>query len=704
MAQKNLTLDKFVSRFRVIFYIFLCIGIVAVLYMLYLQYLTKDSFSTDDIYREETIPYNRGSILAHDGKPLAISVPSYEVRWDSNVVSDSIFEADGYKLAKELALYFKDKNANKYHKELKEARSKKNRYHRITSIKIDQTEVETIKSFPIFKLGQNLGGIILIDKTRRMYPYGKLAYRTVGYINDGAAGTGIESSHNHILSGEDGKEVIYRTSGGNWIRANGEPYIAPVNGYDIRTTLDIYIQEAAETELKKALMESDIFVGGTAIVMEVATGAIRACANMHKGKNGKFDETYNYAISHATEPGSTLKLAALIALIEDGNLTLEDSVDTGTGLWIYHEAKIRDTRKGGYGVLTLKEAFEKSSNIAFAKFVVDAFEKRPTDYVEKLHSMKLVERLNLDINGEGTATITSPEDKLWSMSSLTSLGYGYATTLTPMHTLTFYNAIANKGKMMRPYFIESFERDSIVYEKFKPTVVSGSICNKKSIEYAHEALVGVIENGTGKNLKNPYYQIAAKTGTARIALEGGGYGDDNHKRHQASLAGYFPADNPEYSCIVVLYTGTMSGDAYGATYAGPVFKGIADKIYATHPHWHDPIEKVTSAAIDNPVIAPGIASELATGFDYLKMKERPKMEGRGWVSIKEGETGLTGENMTIEPGVMPDIIGMGLKDALFLLENEGYVVTFDGSGKIYKQIPQKGTPLNKGDRVTIYLK
>ena len=246
-----------------------------------------------------------------------------------------------------------------------------------------------------------------------------------------------------------------------------------MDGYDIRTTIDVRIQEAAETELREQLAMSDVFEGGTAVIMDVRTGAIRGIANMFKKSDGTFDESYNYAIAHATEPGSTLKLAALMAMIEDG-----------------------DTHRGGYGKITALEAFEKSSNIAFAKMIIEAYGDDPATYVSRLHNMKLVEKLNLDIGGEGYAYITSPDDPQWSGSTLASLGYGYALTVTPMHILTFYNAVANGGKMMRPYFIEDFEKDGIVEESSGPTVVSGSICSKSTLKAVRKALRGVVEEGT----------------------------------------------------------------------------------------------------------------------------------------------------------------------------------------------------------------
>lgn len=696
---------NYVKTFKGIYYTALVIGAIITLRILFLQYLSNDILRSDDIYKKEKIPATRGSILSHDGRPLAISVPSYEIRWDSKVVNDSIFKADINALSRALANYFKDKTAKQYKDSLTKAKNNNRRYYLVTRKRIDQTEVEYIKSLPIFSLGAYKGGLRLEDKTKRTYPFGNLGYRTVGYISEGMSGTGIEISHNHKLEGKSGEQTIYFTTGGNWIPANGEPYIPAENGYDIRTTLDVYIQEAAESELRKQLELSPDFNGGTAIVMDVKTGAVRASANLFKKANGTFDETYNYAIGHPTEPGSTLKLAALVALLEDDYYDLNDSIDTGNGVWSYAGYDIKDTRKGGYGKLSVQQAFEKSSNIAFAKMVVNAYEKHPEDYVERLHNMKLVEKLNLDIRGEGYASITTPDDKtFWSKSSLPSLGYGYALTLTPLHTLTFYNAIANGGKMMRPYFIESYERDGIVYEKFDPVVVSGSICSKETVREATQALRGVVENGTGRKLNDPRYKIAAKTGTARISFDGGYEDKEGYKMHQASIAGFFPADDPKYSCIVVLYTKKIKKDYYGGDWAGPIFKNLADKIYALNPQWNEPLERGSQNAPDNPVIAPGRAFDLSTVLDYVPIHDNLNIKKGGWVCIGQSDGNISCNDIEIDDHTMPSVLGMGLKDALYFLENQGYKVTFKGSGKVYSQSPAPGEECDGAGVVRLVLK
>lgn len=690
------------KRFVKVYWTTVILGLIAIGKIIALQ-VDKDRVTKEDIYKEEVLYPIRGSILSYDRKPLAISIPVYEIRWDATLADDDTFRKGVDSLSLGLSRIYRDKSAGKYKTDLVNARKSGKRYAAIGNHPIDYGELEALERLPIFRLGQFKGGLIVNKSTDRVNPYGQLANRTVGYINADGGGTGIELTYDYRLKGEKGYQTIHRSLGGKWIPVNGAPFLPATDGYDIRTTIDVVIQEAAETELRRQLSMSDVFEGGTAIVMDVKTGAIRGIANMFKRKNGTFDESYNYAISHSTEPGSTLKLASLVAMIEDGHINLDTEVDGGDGTWYYGGIKITDTHRGGYGKMTAKEAFEKSSNVAFAKMVTSAYGDDPSTYVSRLHNMKLVEKLNLDIRGEGYAYITSPSDKEWSTSSLASLGYGYALTLTPLHILTFYNAIANGGKMVRPYFIESIERNGIAEEEHGTVVVSGSICSKSTLAAVKEALRGVVENGTATICNDPRYQIAGKTGTARIAVNGK-YEDPNGNRsYQASFAGFYPADDPKYSCIVVLYTGWTKKNFYGATWAAPVFKRIADKIYTMHPEWSQPVYSKGMTPPDNPKIAGGMASSLDLPVKAFPMKDRPQMASSGWLSFKGKEDIPEYERMVIEDGIVPDITGMGLRDALYLMENEGYKAVFTGRGRVVSQDPAPGTSLKRGGTITLIL-
>ena len=485
--------NRIFLRFFIVYAVFLALGGIAVFGIVKEQFLTKDKVTADDLYKQQVLKPVRGSILACDGSPLAVSIPVYGLRWDSMVVADSTYKKSADSLAQSLSRLFRDKTAEQYRAEMDIARMKKNRYARICPREVDFGELEDIQNFPIFRLGQFKGGLIVIKGSERVKPYGTLANRTVGSINTLGEGAGIEHTYDFRLRGKEGLQTVHRALGDEWLPVNGMPSVPAVDGEDIRSTIDVRIQEAAETELRNQLAMSDVFEGGTAIVMDVATGAVRGIANMYKRKDGTFDETYNYAFGHATEPGSTLKLAALTAMIEDGYITLDTEVDGGNGEWHYGGIRITDTHRGGYGKMTALQAFEKSSNIAFAKMVTGCYENDPAAYISRLHNMKLIEKLNLDIGGEAYAYILSPEDAAWSKSSLASLGYGYALTVTPMHILMFYNAIANGGKMMRPYFIEDFERDGIPTEISGSSTVSGSICSSGTLAAVRKALRGVVD-------------------------------------------------------------------------------------------------------------------------------------------------------------------------------------------------------------------
>ena len=697
--------NRIFLRFFIVYAVFLALGGIAVFGIVKEQFLTKDKVTADDLYKQQVLKPVRGSILACDGSPLAVSIPVYGLRWDSMVVADSTYKKSADSLAQSLSRLFRDKTAEQYRAEMDIARMKKNRYARICPREVDFGELEDIQNFPIFRLGQFKGGLIVIKGSERVNPYGTLANRTVGSINTLGEGAGIEHTYDFRLRGKEGLQTVHRALGDEWLPVNGMPSVPAVDGEDIRSTIDVRIQEAAETELRNQLAMSDVFEGGTAIVMDVATGAVRGIANMYKRKDGTFDETYNYAFGHATEPGSTLKLAALTAMIEDGYITLDTEVDGGNGEWHYGGIRITDTHRGGYGKMTALQAFEKSSNIAFAKMVTGCYENDPAAYISRLHNMKLIEKLNLDIGGEAYAYILSPEDAAWSKSSLASLGYGYALTVTPMHILMFYNAIANGGKMMRPYFIEDFERDGIPTEISGSSTVSGSICSSGTLAAVRKALRGVVENGTAKVCNDPRYAIAGKTGTARVAVNGRYEDEQGNRRYQASFAGYFPADDPKYSCIVVLYTGPTKGNFYGATWAAPVFKRIADKIYASHPEWNPPLYAHGITPPDSPSIASGLNGNGGMPVDYMPMSVRPSVKGRGWIKVEGGgkDVMYAVTDLEIENGIVPDVSGMGLKDALYLLENEGYKVTFTGSGRVASQTPLAGTALERGQNVSLIL-
>ena len=507
-----------------------------------------------------------------------------------------------------------------------------------------------------------------------MKPYGSLANRTIGSINEEGVGVGIEITYNNELEGIPGQRLTQRLSGDRWVPIDYSESIPPVDGNDVRTTIDIEIQEIAETAIKNQLGKSDNFEAATAVIMDVATGAVKAIVNLRKGKDGKFYEAFNFAIGKPSEPGSTFKLVTLLCLLEDGYITLDSQVDAGNGKWNYGGHTYSDVGHG-LGVIDIRMAMKKSSNVAFTKLATKYYGDNPRAFVDRVMGLKVTDKLVLDIKSEGTARITDPNDDAWSILSLPSMAIGYAIDITPMHTLTLYNAVANGGKMMKPYFIQDIEKGGEIIKSFPPQEIMGSICSKKTIKDATEALIGVVE-GTSKESK--IVKIAGKTGTAKILLENGRYQNaDGSRKHQASFAGFFPAENPRYSGIVVLYSGLTKGNFYGGAWAAPVFKEIAEKIYACRCDWEEPLSE-NSKAIDSPEIIGGNAKEERLAANVLYMSHRPDLPKEGW--IKKDSTGIV--QMKWNEDGMPDVIGLGLKDALFLLENEGFDVTFSGAGRV----------------------
>ena len=657
------------KRINIVYTILILLTLGVVWKIIYLQFVVDIEITDADLsYRVEEIEATRGTILARDGRPLSVSVPYFQILMDCVAPADTLFNNNISALSTELAALFKDKSGSMYESELRAARKEGKRYKPIGNRLVDYSEMLIIKEFPIFTKGVNRGGFIAEQKNKRINPYDRLAYRTIGFINTHGVGVGIETSRDYFLKGTPGKRTVQRMLGGEWVPANNQEMLPPQDGYDVMTTLDIDIQETVENALREQLLLNDIFEGATAIVMEVKTGAIRAIANMKKDSDGEFDETYNYAIGHATEPGSTFKLATLVALIEDGYVTLETPIDAGNGSWVYGRTPFSDVTAGGYGKIDVKTAFEKSSNVAFAKLAVEYYANNEKKYVDRIMNMKLNERFNLDLDGEARAIMYTPSDlNMWSANSLPMMAIGYFSLITPLHTLTFYNAIANGGKMMKPYFVDNLQKNGVVEKRFPPQEVSGAICSKKTIEAVHKALRGVVENGTAKAINDSRYQISGKTGTAQIAFDGKYRDAEGNRKHQASFAGFFPSDNPNYSVIVVLYTNKTKDNFYGGTWAAPVFKKIADKIYSNSPEWNDPI-RAKGAAGAPPFTLAGLPDVSHTTTDSI-----------------------------------PDVTNMGLKDALYLLENMGYTVKFSGRGAVVEQYPKGGEELGYGGVIELKL-
>lgn len=695
-------MNRFIKRVYIVYFILIILAIRIVVRMFFLLFIADIEVTDEDIsFRKEEIEATRGSILARDGRALSTSVPYFQIRMDCVLPTDELFNSQIDNLAKELSNFFGNKSSAAYKNEIITARKKGKRYKAIGNRMVDYSEMLIVKQFPIFKEGTLKGGIITEQRNKRNNPYGRLAYRTIGYINSNEVGVGIERSYDFHLKGKPGKQTVRRMLGGEWVPVTSEDAIEPHDGLDVLTTIDIDIQEATEIALKEQLSLSEEFEGATAIVMEVNNGAIRAVANMKKGKKGEFDESYNYAIGHATEPGSTFKLATLVALIEDGYVTLETPIDAEEGKWRYSSATYHDVGYGGYGQIDVLTAFEKSSNVAFAKLAVEHYANNEKKFVDRIMNMKVTERFNLDIMGEARAVIYEPGDQMWSKVSLPSMAIGYSSLLTPLHTLTFYNAIANRGKMVKPYFIENLQKNGIIYHKFENQAISGSICSKKTVEQVHKALRGVVEEGTGKIIDDPRYSISGKTGTARVAFDGKYIDANGYRKHQASFAGFFPSENPKYSAIVVLYSVKTKANFYGGSWAAPVFKKIADKIYSNSPEWKEPLDSIKEGGPGQTPLLAGNKKALNSALSFIALQKNGIDIEADWVEKEPTSKKLIASNF--QNGTIPNVMGMGLKDALFLLENKGYRVSFRGRGRVIEQYPKANMPMNKNGIVEIEL-
>lgn len=645
----------------------------------------------------------RGNIYASDGSLLATSIPKYEVRFDPNAeaISDEFFSENVDSLAIKLSQLFKDRSPQEYLTDLKTARKKGERYHLIKH-NVKYTDLKTLKTFPIFNKGQYKGGLITVQQNKRERPFKILAARTIGYERDGIKPVGLEGAYTKELSGVKGSMMMQKIAGGVWMPIEEENGKEPEDGSDIYTTIDVNIQDVAENALLTQL-SSHQADHGCVVLMEVPTGEIKAIANLQRGKDGSYYESYNYAIGESTEPGSVFKLASLMAAFEDGYLELDDMVDTEDGTTKFYDATMRDSHKGGYGVISIKESFVKSSNVAISKEINRVYAEKPQSFVDRLYKMSLNKKVGVEIAGEGTPLIKSTDDDTWSGITMPWMSIGYEVQMTPLQILTFYNAVANNGKMVKPKFVKEVRKRGKLVKELDTEVINSSICSKKTITMAKEMLEGVVENGTARNLKNTVYKIAGKTGTAQIANEKYGYKYDSKVSYQASFVGYFPADNPKYSCIVVVNAPSQNV-YYGNLVAGPIFKEVADKVYASSIQIHQEIDDKENLAVSRiPFAKDGYYTDHKTIYSTLNIKTELESASPKWAKVSTGDQSVKVYNKKIAPIYVPDVTGMSIKDALYILENQGLRVDFKGSGVVKSQSILPGEKIEKGKKIELEL-
>lgn len=702
---ENKTRTGIVRRLSFVYLVVVFFALVVIGRVVFLQVIEHDKWSNANTVSQKDIIIepNRGNICATDGRILATSVPYYEIRMDLKcpAITDDIFNKHIDSLSYCLSNLFKDKTPQQYKRRLVSARYRGDRYHLIKR-RVDFIQLKQLKTFPILRRGKYKGGLIVNQENRRIQPFVNLASRTIGYQRDVATNVGIEGAFNEQLSGEKGVRLVQKIAGNYWMPINDGDEVEPRNGYDVITTLDINVQDVAHHALKRQL-EKHNASHGTAILMEVETGDVKAIVNLKRDNQGQYSEQYNYAIGERTEPGSTFKLPALMVALEDGYIDLDDSVDTDDGTVRYHDHVVRDSRKGGYGKITVKEAFEVSSNVAVSKLITQYYTKNEEKFIKGLYNMSLNKRLGVPIKGERSPYIKFPDDTLWSGISLPQISYGYEVEQTPLQILTFYNAVANNGEMLQPRFVKAISDHGKIIEKYSPKVINPTICSRATIQKAKIMLEGVVENGTAQNLKNSNYKIAGKTGTAQIANRKYGYKYQSKISYQASFVGYFPADDPMYSCIVVV-NAPSSGVYYGNLVAGQVFKEIADKVYSTSLNLHNETIVADNPDLKIPYSRNGHKKELETVLGDLGIPFQNLGVKSEWVSTEKQDSAVRMNNRYVHENLVPNVKSMGAKDAIFLLENLGLRVILQGRGSVGSQSLAPGTKYRHGDRIVLQLR
>lgn len=693
-----------------IIYFFICVfGIAIISKIFIIQFSEGDKWRTKaDNYstRFFNIEAVRGNIYDANGSMIATSLPYYEVAMDVNTeaITKEYFNNNVDSLAWSLSNMFKDKSQKEYKKILRRARAEKDRWV-VLQRNVSYTELQQMKKFPILRRGKNKGGFVYLQTNRRERPFQSLAARTIGKLNENGTGKsyGLEVAYNDYLEGVFGHRLMQKIAGNVWRPINDENEVDPEDGADIVSTIDINVQDLAENSLMETLRKHGAS-HGCLVLMEIKTGEIKAIANLTRSTKDTslYLENLNYAIGSATVPGSTFKLPSLVALMEDFNVPLEETVDIGNGTCFYSNAKVSDSHPPKKSILTVQEVFEESSNVGVTKLITRYYSKDPQQYIDRLYKMNLNSRLGVSIPGEGKPYIKSTNDKTWSKISLPWISYGYETRITPLQILNFYSAIANNGKMMQPMFVKEVKKRGKTIKVFESKILNPSICSAQTIAKAKKMMEGVILNGTAKSLKASDYQIAGKTGTAQMGIVNG------KMTYQASFVGYFPADNPKYSCIVVV--SAPNGDSYyGGAVAGPVFKEVADKVYSTSLEIHKEINEDTAKyAINMPQIKNGYQNEIEKIVEILKIPVKTNDSRSEWVSIVKNDSlsiGLVAYQIekALKNKIVPNLIGMTARDAMYLLENNGMRVTIIGSGAVSKQSLPAGTTFNKGTQIILQL-
>ena len=610
-----------------------------------------------------TIPANKGNVYSADGSLLATSIPEYTIRFDALAPSTENFSELLKPLSDSLGKMF-DKSSGHYQTELQKARNNKNRYYLIAR-NLSYTDYMRIKSFPLFSKGANKGGLIIEQKTVRSHPIGLVAQRTIGYERANADGTangkGLEFAFKKYINGKDGHRWMQKIAKNQWKPISDNNELEPQDGYDIVSTIDVYIQDIAHHALLKQL-EYYNADHGCVVVMETATGEVKAISNLGRANDGSYYETQNYAVAESHEPGSTFKLMDLIALLDDKKIDTNKVYNTYDGIVEYYGKKVRDSKKGGYGKISLAKGFELSSNTVLVQAVYENYKDNPQQFIDRINTYGLNKPLGLQLIGEGKPKIPQPGASNWYGTTLPWMAFGYGVSMTPLQTLTLYNAVANNGRMVKPMFVKEVKEWNKTIKKYDTEVIHEKIASDETLAKVKAILENVVKRGTGSKLYSKDFSMAGKTGTAQA-----NYRNKADLHYVSSFAGYFPANSPKYSCIVVVHKPNVQAGYYGADVAGPVFKRIAQKIYTDSPptnHINNINEQLQS--VEN-------------NYDsYYKKAQNTSTK-------------------------MPNVKGMQVMDAVALLENLGLKVKVNGIGKVKSQSLNEGEIINKNQTIVLEL-
>ena len=646
--------------------------------------------------RFDTLLAERGNIYTEDGVLLSSSIPEFEVHIDFSVIDSGLFAKNIDSLSRCVSHLFNDKSPEQYKDEFIRAYNDGDRYY-LLGRKLKYYQYEALRSFPIFNKGKGYGGFIEDSKEMRVTPYNMLAYRTIGLFLDSNV-TGLEATYNKELVGENGRRVVQKSTGNVWVPIEGSE-VDPQNGKDIVTTLDINVQDVAEHALMSILQKYECLYG-TCIVMEVKTGKIKTLVNLGRQPDGSYWEDFNYAMI-PTEPGSTFKLVTLLSLLNDKLINVDNIVDAEGGAIRFGNRVMKDSHLGLHA-MPIWKAYAESSNAAMAKLAYTYYKDNPSKYVDHLKQLHLDRPTGIDLIGERRTVIISPGSSSWSATSLPWMATGYGVLITPLHTCMLYNAIANGGNMMKPYLVNSIKEYGKDIKTFQPEVIE-KVGDANVVAQLQKCMRAVVTEGTAKGIESPYYTMAGKTGTAQVADKGISYSDGVY---QGSFVGFLPADQPKYTICVVIRTKPHSAAYYGGAIAAPVFRMVADKIFSENMGaWDGPLDSLArnassiipakaATAHSYEVLLNALSKHMAIPGDYMNIMMQLTSDSSKHVAIQQKK---------IYNNVMPDVTGLGLKDAVYMLESSGMQVQVRGKGKVQGQSIPAGTRIEKGQNIILQL-